>query len=155
MAIFTFTMTFHSLIHCDFNVIKRRLQCFTTALPHCVIRHISAAVHHCVPCALVYVSRSCHIALPDNEVGSVSVMRAETCPCDWCAGCKQHPSRIRLSWSVPYYTADSRFAHSQWETALQCNDVSHLLGASLESALISYSIWNISVRHTTIFIFQK
>ena len=33
--------------------------------------------------------------------------------------------------------ADSRFARSQWETALLCNDVSHWLGASLESALYS------------------
>ena len=31
--------------------------------------------------------------------------------------------------------ADSRFAPSQWETALLCNDVSHWLGASLESVL--------------------
>ena len=31
--------------------------------------------------------------------------------------------------------ADSRFAPSQWETALHSNDVSHWLGASLESAL--------------------
>ena len=31
--------------------------------------------------------------------------------------------------------ADSRFAPSQWETALLCNNVSHWLGASLESAL--------------------
>ena len=31
--------------------------------------------------------------------------------------------------------ADSRFAPSQWETALLCNDVSYWLGASLESAL--------------------
>ena len=30
--------------------------------------------------------------------------------------------------------ADSRFVPSQWETALHCNDVSHWLGASLESA---------------------
>ena len=32
--------------------------------------------------------------------------------------------------------ADSRFAPSQWETALLCNNVSHWLGASLESAWI-------------------
>ena len=32
-------------------------------------------------------------------------------------------------------STDSRFAPSQWETALLCNDVSHWLGASLESAL--------------------
>ena len=31
--------------------------------------------------------------------------------------------------------ADSRFAPSQFETALLCNDISHWLGASLESAL--------------------
>ena len=30
---------------------------------------------------------------------------------------------------------DSRFAPSQWEMALLCNDISHWLGASLESAL--------------------
>ena len=32
--------------------------------------------------------------------------------------------------------ADSRFASSQWETALHCNDASHWLGASVESALV-------------------
>ena len=32
--------------------------------------------------------------------------------------------------------ADSWFAPSQWETALLCNDVSHWLGANLESVLI-------------------
>ena len=37
------------------------------------------------------------------------------------------------------YRADSRFAPSQWETALLCNDVSHWLSASLESALSLYS----------------
>ena len=34
-----------------------------------------------------------------------------------------------------YNRADSSFASSQWETALLCNDVSHWLGANLESAL--------------------
>ena len=33
------------------------------------------------------------------------------------------------------HRADSRFAPSQWETALLCNHISHWLGASLESAL--------------------
>ena len=31
--------------------------------------------------------------------------------------------------------AESRFATSQWEMALLCNNVSHWLGASLESAM--------------------
>ena len=37
---------------------------------------------------------------------------------------------------VTCYRADSRFATSQWETALLCNDVSHWLGANLELALL-------------------
>ena len=37
--------------------------------------------------------------------------------------------------------ADSRFVPSKWETALLCNDVSHWLGANLESAL------NLSKKH--------
>ena len=38
--------------------------------------------------------------------------------------------------------ADSRFAPSQWETALLCNDVSHWLGLSLESALYMWKhLW--------------
>ena len=32
--------------------------------------------------------------------------------------------------------ADFRFVHSQWERMLLCNDISHWLGASLESALL-------------------
>ena len=46
-------------------------------------------------------------------------------------------SRSTSLWYVAdaYYKADSRFAPKQWETALHCNDVSHWLGARLESAL--------------------
>ena len=36
---------------------------------------------------------------------------------------------------IVMFNADSRFAPSWWETALLCNDVSHWLGANLESAL--------------------
>ena len=43
--------------------------------------------------------------------------------------------------AVNIYIADSRFAHSQWETMLFYNDVSHWLGASLESALIYTEIF--------------
>ena len=34
--------------------------------------------------------------------------------------------------------ADFRFVLDQWEMPLLCNDVSHWLGANLESALIKY-----------------
>ena len=44
-----------------------------------------------------------------------------------------------ISWFI-HTRADSRFAPSQWETALLCNDVSHWLGASLESALHTCSV---------------
>ena len=37
--------------------------------------------------------------------------------------------------------ADSRFAPSQWETVLLCNDISHWLGASLKWALILTEMW--------------
>ena len=38
--------------------------------------------------------------------------------------------------SLYIVSADSRFAPSQWETALLCNDVPHWEGATLKSALI-------------------
>ena len=38
---------------------------------------------------------------------------------------------------TPYTRADYRFAHSQWETPLLCNNISHWLCTNLESALIS------------------
>ena len=40
---------------------------------------------------------------------------------------------------INYCRDDTRFACSQWETALLCNDVSHWLGARLESALFMCS----------------
>ena len=40
----------------------------------------------------------------------------------------------------PNHRADTRFAPSQWETVLLCNDATHCLGASLESALQSYDL---------------
>ena len=53
---------------------------------------------------------------------------------------------MQIDICIDYYTwqitviigrkrADSRFAPSQWEMALLCNDVSHWLGTSLEAVL--------------------
>ena len=42
----------------------------------------------------------------------------------------EYSARTRPIWS--WHRADSRFALSQWETSLLCNDVSHWLGASLD-----------------------
>ena len=44
-----------------------------------------------------------------------------------------------LNFSIHSCRADSRFAPSQWETALLCNDVSHWLDANLESVLNWYN----------------
>ena len=50
---------------------------------------------------------------------------------------------LSLWWGrINEYSADSRFSPSQWETALLCNDVSHWLGANLESALWIH-VWRI------------
>ena len=46
----------------------------------------------------------------------------------------KYPTNLELT---PYIRADSRFASSKWETTILCNDISHLLGASLESALFN------------------
>ena len=48
----------------------------------------------------------------------------------------EHRNIVNESATVHIKTSvDSRFAPSQWETTLRCNDVSHLLGTNLESAL--------------------
>ena len=51
-----------------------------------------------------------------------------------------------------YFRADSRFAPSQWEMVLLCNNVSHWLGASLESALYMI-VWKKSRSHHVSYFF--
>ena len=48
-----------------------------------------------------------------------------------------------------YNMAHSRFAPSQWETALLCKDVSHWLGANLESVLLQWCHMSIKVSQIT------
>ena len=43
------------------------------------------------------------------------------------------------------FRANSRLAPSRWETALLCNDVSHWVGTSLESALRLHHLGNITL----------
>ena len=47
------------------------------------------------------------------------------------------------------FKADFRFAASHWETDLHCNNVSHWLGASLESALV-FMLFNCDSNFTEI-----
>ena len=46
-----------------------------------------------------------------------------------------------------FHRADPRFAPSQWETALLCNDVSHWLGANLGSAISPAPIHPLLLMH--------
>ena len=59
---------------------------------------------------------------------------------DWMGALPGHVTQLSLSAvAIPgnyLYMTDSRFAPSQWETALLCNDVSHRLGTNLESAML-------------------
>ena len=77
-----------------------------------------------------YLSRCWHTCTIDcnkrqwnsNQTTEIFIQK-----CIWI--CLQMPSILG---------ADLRFVPSQWETALLCNDVSHWLGANLESALILF-----------------
>ena len=71
------------------------------------------------------------LTIQGSESHIVHIQRCELDD-DWCARrWRMAPGDI----AKHVCRADSRFAPSQWETALLCNDVSHWLGASLESAL--------------------
>ena len=59
---------------------------------------------------------------------------------------------LNTQWWQGSIRADSRFAPSQWETALLCNDFSHWLGASVESAM---SILPIAQQSGQMEIFQS
>ena len=48
---------------------------------------------------------------------------------------QSHHESAEICSHIRTHRVESRFASSQWETALLCNDVSYWLGASLESAL--------------------
>ena len=60
----------------------------------------------------------------------------------WANSCTCHALTYGSLWwwmiANDWCRADSKFVPSQWETALLYNDVSHWLGASLESALLMY-----------------
>ena len=81
----------------------------------------------------------CDITVMTSPIPSPLNFRA--CSVDW------HQKWI---WSRDYNVllitlyisrVDSRFAPSQWETALLCNDVSHWLGANLKSALKELTVF--------------
>ena len=66
---------------------------------------------------------------------------------------KRHPMLHSILWTI---RADFKFAPSQWEMVLLCNDTSHWLDPSLESAL-SYDVPNVNIQekssHDTLWIY--
>ena len=64
---------------------------------------------------------------------------------------------VSLYWRphIIQFTADPRLAPSQWETSLQSNDISHWLGANLESALqFMWPIWLKSFSSSFRYVFE-
>ena len=88
------------------------------------------ALNH-VQCWGPHQEKCCYWCL---SIGNLTVARtAIISSLDW----EHYRSSKRLKCGAVKccHGADSRFAPSQWETALLCNAVSHWLGANLESAL--------------------
>ena len=86
-------------------------------------------------------------AFPDSILSIVSVFSYSVPSYSWKIAQSGYATSIKRSFNWPcnitdtwssswYCSAHSRLAPSQWETMLLCNDVSHWLGARLESALI-------------------
>ena len=61
----------------------------------------------------------------------------------------------RSFWPGAYIRDHYRFMPSQWETVLLCNDVSHWLGASQESALFPHFLMPLTLRHLGLFSSRK
>ena len=95
------------------------------ALLHSVIRRLILRTHSIFDSSVIIMP----VKLQSDRGENAKFAR----PQDF-AGCA-----VRTSWSSVNggrVRAGCRFAPSQWETALLCNDVSHWLGASLGSALM-------------------
>ena len=76
------------------------------------------------------------VCITNNNVICASYRpRAMSCAIMFCQNLHRMQYHPRIRSREMQYRADSRVAPIQWETALLCNDVSHWLGASLESAL--------------------
>ena len=80
--------------------------------------------------SLVFLHKDCYLRLCKR--GTIRIIHYET---------------SHVSMNMANIRADSKFASSQWETALLCNDVSHWLGISLESAMEYDSFINLIYVH--------
>ena len=78
-----------------------------------------------------------HLSIDKGNLYLRAYLALEYLQLSWRCGllitCQEFTGVIWLPQYIPW--ADFRLAPNQWETTLLCNDVSHWLGASLESAL--------------------
>ena len=61
----------------------------------------------------------------------------------------KNPSTFTVEWPYKKHMAASRFAFSQWDTALLCKDVSHWLGAAVELALKHIQVLSVTDTYIT------
>ena len=92
------------------------------------IRHVKNFNQSCLTAAFTFQRVCC----PMNNVGVPTVVST------WARNTTYYwvPGRAFINTPYAGHRADSRFAPSQWETTLLCNDVSHWLGENLESAML-------------------
>ena len=101
------------------------------------LRDVSFALNHRY--VIFHYNRPCYKEFPLNWYffsistceGSINSILFKVWWCmliGWLMGVKSNLTALQ-------FRADSRLAPSQWETLLQCNTVSHWLGANLESTL--------------------
>ena len=100
------------------------------------------SVHHLTTVTLFACHRT-QVVMSRSSIRYVAAMKyiSNNYICWWNTVMYVPPaeSSVRLGnlpWMLFVLRTDSRFAPSQWETVLLCNDVSHWLGTNLESALI-------------------
>ena len=101
---------------------------------HCILSFNHPGDASCQGISRSTIEQNCQM-ISSNNWGA----RGKT---NWHGWVKGHWPKIDTKW----HRADSRFVPSQWETsfsqwemALQSNDVSHWLGTSLESALVTHT----------------
>ena len=96
-------------------------------------------LHQSARCSLIdktflqYTQNSCSALINQSQVAPGSMIGIENnhVPCRYLG----RNWLDFLAQTQTYLRNDSMFTPSQWETSLQSNDVSHWLGANLESAL--------------------
>ena len=128
------TSSLHSLVRVSHPLI--RSNCNNVYPSYVFRRHVwnlaRGNTFPCSPIALAYYSVCHSVSLYTTMAASLWTLHSACAYVGHGIITCVAPRVVVERWSIRAY---SRFAPSQWETALLCNDVFHWLGASLESAL--------------------